>query len=255
MIFQLLASFGWLIPFVVLGACLKSPFIKGALGEFQVNLAAKRSLDKGIYTLFKNVTLRTEDGTTQIDHVIVSRFGVFVIETKNMTGWIFGGKHQKTWTQQIYRHKTKFQNPLHQNYKHKITLQDTFGLDPEKVFSLVVFVRDRTFKTDMPENVVYTGGYIRFIKNKQQVVFNDNEVQEICANIQMGRLKPSIKTHIDHVKHVQKIVVKKSNQADDSCPMCGNPMVLRTARSGHNQGKQFLGCSAYPKCRVVKQAA
>jgi len=51
-----------------------------------VNLAAKFFLDKNIYTLFKNVTLPTEDGTTQIDHVIVSRYGVFVIETKNMKG-------------------------------------------------------------------------------------------------------------------------------------------------------------------------
>jgi restriction system protein len=90
------------------------PFMKGVLREFQVNLIARLFLDKQVYTLFKNVTLPTEDGTTQIDHVIVSRYGLFVIETKNMKGWIFGSAQQKIWTQKIYRHTSKFQNPLYQ---------------------------------------------------------------------------------------------------------------------------------------------
>ena len=139
----LISSFWWLIPLFITVAILKTPFIKGVIGEFQVNLAAKLFLDKHIYTLFKNVTLPTEDGTTQIDHVIVSRYGVFVIETKNMKGWIFGSPQQKTWTQKIYRHTTKFQNPLHQNYKHTQTLQTALELDPDKMFSVVVFIGDR----------------------------------------------------------------------------------------------------------------
>ena len=77
--------------------------MKVVMGELFVNVVAKVRLDKRIYTLFKNVTLPTEDGTTQIDHIIVSRYGVFVIETKNMKGWIFGNPQQKTWTQKIYR--------------------------------------------------------------------------------------------------------------------------------------------------------
>jgi hypothetical protein len=71
-----------MIPLFILLAFLKSPFMKGVFGELLVNLAAAFFLDQHIYTLFKNVTLPTDDGTTQIDHVIVSRYGVFVIETK-----------------------------------------------------------------------------------------------------------------------------------------------------------------------------
>lgn len=250
---QLLTTFWWVIPLFILGVFLKLPFVKGLFGEFQVNLAAKFFLDQKTYKLFKNVTLKTEDGTTQIDHIIVSRFGVFVIETKNMKGWIFGNELQKTWTQKIYRHTTKFQNPLHQNYKHTKTLQDALGLDSDKVFSVIVFVGDSTFKTAMPDNVVYTGGYIRYIKSKTQAVLTDSEVQEICSAIQSGRLKPSIRTHLDHVQHVKTIVEKKTN--DNSCPKCGMPMVLRTSRKGSTQGNQFFGCSAYPKCKTVKQLA
>jgi len=184
--------------------------MKGVLGEFKVNLATKLFLDKRIYTLLKNVTLPTADGTTQIDHVIVSRYGVFVIETKNMKGWIFGSAQQKTWTQKIYRHTTTFQNPLHQNYKHTQTLQAAIELEPNKVFSVVVFVGDSTFKTTMPDNVVYTGGYIRYIKSKMLPILSDSEVLAICTRIQSGRLKPSIRTHINHVKHVKAIVEKKT---------------------------------------------
>ncbi len=72
------------------------------MGEFIVNLATKISLDKTVYTLFKNVTLPTDDGTTQIDHIIVSKYGIFVVETKNMQGWIFGSAQQKSWTQKLF---------------------------------------------------------------------------------------------------------------------------------------------------------
>jgi len=253
---QLISTYWWLIPLLFLLALLKTPFMKGVLGEFLVNLAAKFFLDKKIYTLFKNVTLPTEDGTTQIDHVIVSRYGVFVIETKNMKGWIFGSPQQKTWTQKIYRHTSKFQNPLHQNYKHTQTLQSALELDPDKVFSLVVFVGDSSFKTPMPDNVVYAGGYIRFIKSKTQPILSDREVLAIGDKIISGRLRPSIKTHREHVSHVKAIIEEKQRQADENaCPKCGRPMVLRTSRSGDNQGKQFLGCSGFPKCRTVRQIA
>ena len=62
-----------------------------------------------------NVILPGRDGTTQIDHVVVSIYGLFVIETKNMDGWIFGSAEQRTWRQQFFKKKFKFQNPLRQN--------------------------------------------------------------------------------------------------------------------------------------------
>ena len=82
----LVKTYGWIIPLFLLFSLFKASFMKGILGELFVNVVAKVRLDKRIYILFKNVTLPTEDGTTQIDHIIVSRYGVFVIETKNMKG-------------------------------------------------------------------------------------------------------------------------------------------------------------------------
>ncbi len=189
----ILTNYWWLWLLLTILSFLKTPFMKGVIGEALVNLAANLFLDKQVYKLFKNVTLPTEDGgTTQIDHVIVSRYGVFVIETKNMKGWIFGSANQKTWTQKIYRHTNQFQNPLHQNYKHTQTLQSALNIESDKLFSLVVFIGDSEFKTPMPENVVYAGGYIRFIKSKRQPILTDSEVANIGRAVASNlRLKPT----------------------------------------------------------------
>jgi len=241
--------FLFLILFVILAAILNSPWFKGKIGEFIVNISAKLMLDKNEYHLIKNVTLPIENGTTQIDHIIVSVYGVFVVETKNIKGWIFGSANQPMWTQKIYKHSDKFQNPLHQNYKHVKTLEQLLGLKDEQIHSLVVFVGDSTFKTAMPENVTYGFGYIRYIKSKMRRVLSAPEVTEIIKKIETGRLSPSFKTHQEHVTHVQKIKSEKQNGV--ICPQCGSPMVLREAKSGQNAGKQFWGCSKFPQCRGI----
>jgi len=212
---QLLPMLWWVFALLTLASLFKSPWFKGFIGEVMVNMAARLFLNKNDYHLIKNVTIPTEDGTTQIDHIIVSRFGVFVVETKNMKGWIFGSEHQKMWTQQIYKSKHRFQNPLHQNYKHTKTLEAALELDPAKLFSVVVFVGASTFKTAMPENVTYGRGYIRYIKSKTQVLLSEAEVQQIIQQITDGRLKPSIKTNIQHARHAREIVASK-NEATKS---------------------------------------
>ncbi|HET7922614.1 MAG TPA: nuclease-related domain-containing protein [Gammaproteobacteria bacterium] len=64
-------------------------WFKGIVGEYRLRLIAHFNLSPDTYQRFHNVMLRTPDGTTQIDHIFISRFGVFVVETKNMRGWIF----------------------------------------------------------------------------------------------------------------------------------------------------------------------
>lgn len=162
-----------------------------------------------------------------------------------MKGWIFGGEKQRIWTQKIYKHTNKFQNPLHQNYKHTMTLQSCLNLSGDKLFSLVVFVGDSTFKTEMPDNVTCAGGYVRYIKSKQDILLTDAEVNAIVDLINCGRLTPSFKTYREHVKHINAAVQEKKN----TCPKCGSELVVRIAKKGSNAGNEFLGCSGFPKCR------
>lgn len=176
-----------LVGFVLLAGVIllvkRSNHVKGWLGERTVNLLARFSLDKKTYHLIKNVTLPTEDSTTQIDHIIVSKYGLFAVETKNMKGWIFGSEEDEEWTQQLNKHKNTFQNPLSQNYRHTKALEEILGLMPDKIFSVVVFVGNSTFKTDMPENVTYAKGYIAPIKSKTEPLFGEFEVLEIIDKI------------------------------------------------------------------------
>jgi restriction system protein len=206
---QMFSVLWFFIPLAIFAAIIKSPWFKGIAGEFLVSFSLKHFLDKKQYHLINNVTMPTEDGTTQIDHIVVSRFGVFVIETKNMKGWIFGAENQKQWTQQIFKHKSQFQNPLHQNYKHTKTLESSLRINPGNLFSVVVFVGDSTFKTPMPENVTSIRGCLRFIKSKTAELLSAEKMQLIIEAIEEGRLVRSYKTNSDHINHVEDIMKAK----------------------------------------------
>ncbi|MCX7126937.1 NERD domain-containing protein [Aeromonas sp.] len=268
----LLNQLWYLLPLLLLATLIKTPRFKGMIGEAFINLGIRLFLDQREYHLLKNVTLPTPQGSTQIDHVLVSCFGVFVIETKNIKGWIFGNPSHKSWTQQIYRRRHSFQNPLRQNYLHLMTLKSLLGLADQQLHSVIYFIGDCTFKTPMPDNVM-NRGLIRYIKGKTTPVLTPAEVTRVIDTIQRGRLAANWQTHKQHVaqlkaRHNQPAAPSSRNNSArvtreeipipyeashdlQSCPKCGNAMVLRTARRGSNKGEQFWGCSAYPKCRQI----
>lgn len=245
---MLLSTLAWLIPLLLLVSVARSPWAKGHIGEWFVRFMLRLRLDKAVYFPLHNVTLATPDGSTQIDHVVVSRFGIFAIETKNMQGWIFGSERQAEWTQKIYKRTFRFQNPLRQNYKHTKALEATLQVPPGSVHSVIVFVGGSTFKTDMPANVTYGGGCTQFILSFTHPMFDDQQVKDLLLDLRAGRLEPTRATHVAHVQHLQH---RHDPDAPRKCPACGSAMALRATRSGANAGRQFWGCSTFPKCRVV----
>ncbi|EPA8651596.1 NERD domain-containing protein [Photobacterium damselae] len=247
---NILEQVWYLLPLLLIVSVFKSRWLKGIFGEFLVNRLLSK-LPESDYTLIKDVTLPTSDGTTQVDHIVVSKYGIFVVETKNMKGWIFGSARQKLWTQKIYRHSSKFQNPLHQNYKHIKALETLLGCSADYLHSVIVFIGDSTFKTEMPPNVTYARGSIRYIQQFNKVVFSDKDYARLTDSINQIKLKRGVITDLKHRNHVKEIVASKvsSNQ----CPRCGSEMVLRETKRGENIGKQFWGCSTFPKCRAVKR--
>lgn len=194
----------WLLPLLVLGAILKSAWFKGKMGERAVKQLITRRLDPSIYREFSDVTVPTDNGTTQIDHIYVSPFGILVIETKNMSGWIFGSKNQAQWTQTIYRNKYKFQNPLRQNYKHIKSLESLLDLPLRTFKSIVVFTGDCTFKTEMPDEVCTRSDLIEYIHSIDVRILSDSQVAEICDKIQTLRLAPSHRVNRDHVNNLRR---------------------------------------------------
>ena len=233
-----------LIPLI-----LRSAWLKGRLGETKVNVGAELLLDQRVYRLIKNVTLSVGDGTTQIDQLVVSPYGIFVIETKNMKGWIFGDPNQAQWTQLIYRYKGKFQNPLRQNYKHVIAVQELLGIGSHQIFNVVVFVGDCTFKTPMPPEVVQgVFALSKFIRSKRIPVLAEHELPGFIDSLLAHRLDPGLRTNLTHVQNVKRQA--SSSEVDAmACPRCGAAMVRRTNK---RSGEQFLGCNRYPRCRGTR---
>jgi hypothetical protein len=251
---EIFSTIWFIIPIAILIAFLKSPYFKGKVGEVMVNTTNSIRLDKSIYTALKDVTIKMNNGTTtQIDHILVSKFGIFVIETKNMKGWIFGSKEQKQWTQSIYGKKHSFQNPLHQNYKHIKALEEILG-NKSNVHSIVTFVGECEFKTNMPNNVFLGGKYINYIKSFKNPVFRVSEVNQIIRTLKNNSLEKGKSTNKAHVSSLKNNHNRSSSiytkDPKITCKRCGSAMKER-----HNKktGEEFLGCSSFPKCKNTEQ--
>lgn len=224
---------------------------KGEAGESYVKKAIDRKLPSKAYRSIHDLTLPTKRGTAQIDHVVISPHGVFVIETKNLTGWIFGSAGQRNWTQTIYGEKFQIQNPLRQNFGHMKAIQAILGIPQYQIHSVVVFVGDAEFKTSIPDNVFMgVRGLTNYIKSFQTEYLSNREVEEYVSKLQVKSLDRDRKTRKQHIRNLKAL--HDQNIPFEKCPNCGSNLVERTARRGTNAGSKFLGCSSYPKCRFTK---
>ena len=184
---------------------LKSSF-KGFLGETVINVAMWLKLEKNVYHRLNGITLpRANGGSTQIDHIIVSVYGIFVIETKNYKGWIYGSEKQKQWTQAFPNgSKFKFQNPLRQNYLHIKTLANLLGLELSYFHSMIAFIGECELKTrdELPEHVL-TSGMVSYVKKKQDEILTEDEVKSIVEQINSNRFSKSWRTNREHKAYLK----------------------------------------------------
>lgn len=186
--------------------------------------------------------------TTQIDHVVVSPFGVFVIETKNYGGWIFGSEKSKRWKQTF---KTTpghyFYNPIKQNWGHTFALAEHLQLDIRVFKPVVVFSNDCELKVETTTPVIYMSQLKGLILNYTQEIIPSNRVawiyDRICRINLIGEEFES--------KHIQSIGErlneKQTTIQEGKCPRCGGELRLRNGKYG-----AFYGCSNYPKCKYTQ---
>ena len=196
------------------------------VGEAMLADAISRYFSRA-HLLLNNVTLPIADGTTQIDHILVADTGVFVIETKHYSGWIFGNPQEKQWTQTIYRKKSRFQNPLHQNYGHVKALRSLFDLPEDHFHSVVVFTAEAEFKTDLGPNVVRLADLIPFLAAKRPVVFDERKMAYVVGRIEMKRERRSVETDEYHINHLRSRhdgqILKPATQVAFA-PQCSDPL-------------------------------
>lgn len=157
------------------------------------------------FHLLNHITLKLKDGSTQIDHILVSRFGVYVIETKDYSGWIFANAKQSTWTQVLYGGKFKFQNPIFQNVRHVQAVQSLLDfLPPDVSHSVVVFAGTAEFKTEVPAGVVSVSGLIEHLKSRTEEVMSLNRVQFCVGRLETARLSITGQTDLEHVESLHR---------------------------------------------------
>jgi hypothetical protein len=184
------------------------PKIKGYLGEKPIRDKLK-DLPQGTYHVLNNVMIPSRNKTTQIDHIIISRFGIFVIETKNYKGVIYGQERDTIWTQFIdTKCKYQFMNPLHQNYGHVMALKEL--LDEEHIHSIVAF-DGGVFGKKMPDNVMQVSEVKSYIRGFRKAVISPVRIKKIVSLLQDS----NITDRTSRRNHVKSLKVRKQATARD----------------------------------------
>ena len=205
--------------------------------------------------ILKNIYLPKDDGgTSEIDLVYITQKGIFVIESKNYSGWIFGNSKDQYWTQSLPDGtKNRFYNPIKQNQTHIKWLRQVLKLDIP-LYSFIVFserceLKKVTFNEPnvdvMNRDELYAA--VRDVWNKAPDALSEEIIEQIYTTLEpLTKADASVKqAHIDAIQ-------QRLHPTEPTCPRCGAKLVLRTAKKGANAGNQFYGCSAFPKCRYIQ---
>lgn len=236
-----------LLAFIVILAILSLPFVKGYFGELAIRILLNL-LNKDKYKIINNVLIPSgDDKTAQIDHIVVSAFGIFVIETKNYKGWIFGSENSQYWTQVIYKKKSKFYNPILQNQGHVIALQNLLvDYQNIKYISIVVFTLRAVFKElSLSSHVVYSFGLLRTIKKYTEEVISKDDIEKISQVIITANSHDKL-LRKEHVIRIQENKFNSQKVNGGICPWCGGYLVERQGKYG-----RFIGCNNFPKCKYT----
>ncbi len=199
---------------------------------------------------------KTDGGTSEIDLVYITQKGIFVFESKNYSGWIFGNERNQYWTV-CYPNgdKNRFYNPIRQNQTHIRYLQQYIGRGIP-LFSIIVFSERCELKSIIVESSAIkvikrdaTYAAVRDIWSKHPNVLSEQQKKEICEKLKvLIGIDASVKAaHVNDIMMKQN-ALSKQERGEKICPWCGKSLVLRTAKQGAYAGKRFYGCRGFPKC-------
>ena len=236
---------------------------KGKRGEMRVSAILSKLSDE--YTILNDLVFRTEKGTTQIDHIVVSKYGIFTIETKNYRGEIYGDDNRKEWTQLIvtkvtyekkwwktytYVTKNRFYNPVKQSVGHALRIKELLSVFPHvKIVPIVVFTGDAILRyVESNNHVVYEKNLLDVIDGYKTRYLTDYDVQAVLAILTSNNIRETVSDR-QHVKNL-RTAAREVNATINSgiCPKCGGHLIKRNGKYG-----TFYGCSNYPKCRFTTQ--
>lgn len=255
----------------------------GRNGEYLTYKCLRNYEEQGAKFLFNVYVPKANGETSEIDVMMIHKKGIFVFESKNYSGWIFGNETQKMWTQVLpagkgHSHKESFYNPILQNQSHIKHLKTFLG-ETIEMKSIIVFSERCTFKNVQVKNddfYVIKRNNITHVVNTicnsiQADVLNDNDICKIYDRLYpFTQVDAAAKEqHINNIKKKQHATGTENTSKEKApipttvspvtsepdiltCPRCDGKLLLRTAAKGANAGRQFYGCSNFPKCRYIQ---
>lgn len=187
---------------------------KGNRGEYLTYSYLEKI--SGMRRYIFNCYIPKSDGTTtEIDVIMIHEKGIFVFESKNYSGWIFGNEQDKTWTVSLRsRHGTAkkyhFYNPVRQNKNHVKWLAKYLGIPQEKFYSFIIFGSEATLKNVLISspylNVLYNYNipyYVGNMVNTLPSVLTGEEIDEIYHKLEIhsGKTAEEKQKHIDNIRY------------------------------------------------------
>lgn len=247
---------------------IKYNYIKldnGRFGEYLTYRNLKQFEKQGARFLFNAYIPKSKTETTEIDIIMLYSKGVFVFESKNISGWIFGDSTQQKWYQTLNTNeKHSFYNPVMQNRAHIRHLRVIIG-ERVPIHSVIVFSDRCVFKslnvrTDDVDVIHRRDVESTVVKRITNI---NSEISEDEISDMYNKLYPFTQSDIDIIdNHTNNVVNNYSDNGPNTyeksvsdvriCPYCGSKLILRTATRGVNIGKAFYGCSNYPQCKYVQ---
>ena len=280
----------------------KQPYLSvlnnsGRYGEYLAYKKLERLENSGAKFLFNLYIPKSNGETTEIDMIMICSKGIFVFESKNYSGWIFGSENQKNWCQTLPQGRGKsrkehFYNPIMQNNSHIKNLK-TFLREDIPMHSIITFSERCTLKSiNIQSNnihIIHRNAVFNVVKqiccqnsedilNTEKISYIYNmlypytQTEDKIKKQHIETIQQNTKTETENTtistkaaeteKNIQpenitesEIVCTihiESEEQDLRCPKCNNNLILRTATKGKNMGKQFYGCSNFPRCRYIQ---
>ena len=216
---------------------------EGTKGEENTQFACSMYLKPPKYRCYHNLLVAHSTSTAQIDHVVISEYGIFVLETKNMAGQVYGSASDQRWTKLLGSTKYQFRNPLKQNDSHVRTLANYLNLETTLFFSIVVFWGGCIFRTAMPENVLWERGFVNYIRSKKNTIITPDQI----SNIILALNKLNINTTNEQRQHHDALLGNSK-----VCPFCGGRLIKHTVMKPNKPVNRFVGCSNFPRCKFTR---
>ncbi len=217
--------------------------IMGLFGEHWTKQSLN-VLDKDKYIVLNDIMIEVNNKTYQIDHIVLSKYGIFVIETKQYNGYIKGSKYDKKWVRYIKgKAPIYYTNPIRQNYGHVKAICELLNISEDKVFNIVC-IPSNNVKLDIEHDGEVTTGLTIIDKITSYK-------EEIISNIEELKNKIIINNIVDKNKrkeHIENINLNKEEYDSNICPKCGGKLVERDGKYS-----KFIGCSNYHKCKYTRK--